>query len=392
MKNTPKYQGIGGNKWKFSDEIYFKLTGHTVSSGYNPSIPAVIKRIPGKIVEKNIFILCWGKPTFKDVDCNYLFHICDKNKVEYVVSTSSGNTVEGLARTIKDYNHETRKKLKAILLVPELSSFKVASHVIEKNSFVKYVVLKNSTLDSIREVAAELIKKMSDTYHVISANADMKTAAYSQIGLLCNHYNLMNGDTCYVQTVSGGVGATGFIEAAYKLDAKPELLLTQPTNGNSTPIIDALIAHEEGRDPIHTVEEGNYETSSIETTLGSAKPIYAIKKYIQWRERGGKIKGTKITHDELLQDKKKVLKILMDAGIYPDEKIGNIYFDLEKSGFIAITGALNSINLIEAKNIVINFTGRNIDPLSIIPKTAKPHILFDPQKSIDALLKELDLE
>jgi len=391
MKDKEKDEIIGGHNWKFSDEIYFKLTHKQISSEYNPTITSRIIKIKKK-GDKNIFLTCWGAPTFKDIDCNYIFHVYDKDYIEYVVSTSSGNTVEGLARNIKKYNEECNKNIKAILLVPEISAYKVSSHVIKNNPFVKYVVLKNSTLDSIRVVATDLIKKMSDKYNVVCADADLKTAAYSQIGILLNHQNLMNEQTCYVQTVSGGVGPTGFIEAAYKLNVKPEILLTQPKNGNSTPIIDALNVHEKGRDPILAVENGNYETSTIETTLGSTKPIYAIKKYVQWRERGGRINGASISKEELLRDKDKILNILVEAGIYPNKDVGNKLFDLEKSGFIAIIGALKSIDLIETKNIVINFTGRNVDPLSKKHVSAKPHLLFDPSRSIDELLNELNLD
>ena len=118
----------------------------------------------------------------------------------------------------------------------------------------------------------------------------------------------------------------------------------------------------------------------------------AIKKYVQWRERGGMINGASISIEELLRDKDKILNILVEAGIYPNKDVGNKLFDLEKSGFIAIIGALKSIDLIEAKNIVINFTGRNVDPLSKKHVSAKPHLLFDPSSGIDELLNELNLD
>ena len=68
--------------------------------------------------------------------------------------------------------------------------------------------------------------------------------------MLVLQYNLMNEDTCFVQTVSGGVGPTGFIEAAYKLNVRPELLVVQPINGKSTPTVDALKEHSNGGDPV----------------------------------------------------------------------------------------------------------------------------------------------
>ena len=383
---------IGKENWKFSDEIYYKLTGKTISSQYNPSIPAIIKELPEKVANKKIFALFWGSPTFKDVDCNYLFHTYDNSDIDYVISTSSGNTVEGLARAIKKYNPERNKNVKAILLVPELSSFKVASSAIENNPYIKYVVLKNSTLDSIRVFAAKLIEKMSGNYNVVSADADLKTAAYSQIGLLLNQYKLMNDDTCFVQTVSGGVGPTGFIEAAWKLNVKPELLVIQPINGNSAPTIDALNDHTLGKDPILTIKNGNYETSSIETTLGSSKPIYSVGRFVQWRENGGRIFGARVTEDELSQNKNKVLKILIEAGIYPDLELGQRFFELEKSGFIAFTGVFNSIKKIESKNIVINFTGRYLDPVSKFPEKATPHIIFNPSDGIEKFLEVLKID
>ncbi|MFX1276236.1 MAG: hypothetical protein ACFFAT_14500, partial [Promethearchaeota archaeon] len=184
----------------------------------------------------------------------------------------------------------------------------------------------------------------------------------------------------------------GFIEASNELNVKPEILVIQPINGNSVPIIDALDEHSRGNDPISIIEHGNYETSTIETTLGSTRPIYAVKKYIKWREDGGRISGTRVINNELLKYRNKVLKFLIEAGIYPNEELGLHYYELEKSGFIAFTGTFNSIDIIESENIVINFTGRYIDPTSTFPKTATPHILFDPLKGIDELLKVLELD
>ena len=389
IKNIDK---IGGKKWKFSDEIFFKLTRKKVDSNYNPSVKVCIKEFPEIVPDKKIFFFMWGAPTFKDLDCNYLVHVYDKSKIDYIISTSSGNTVEGLARVIKKYNQETNKNVQAILLVPELSSYKVARNAIENNPYTRYVVLKNSTLDSIRVVANQLINKLSEKYRIACADTDLKTAAYAQMGLFLDESGLMNDDICFVQTVSGGMGPTGFIEAAYKLNVKPEILIVQPKDGKSTPTIDALEGYSQGKDPFEIIERGNYMTPDIETTLGSAKPLYAIRKYIQWRENGGKIKGARVTLDELSKNKERVLKMLIDVGVYPNEEIGQKYYELEKSGFMAIIAALNSIKNIKANNIIINFTGRFMDPDVKVPITATPDLIIDPSKEIDHFIEALNLD
>ncbi|MFX1453675.1 MAG: hypothetical protein ACFFCM_22785, partial [Promethearchaeota archaeon] len=124
---------IGNEKWKFSDEIYYKLTGNKISSNFNPKISIIIKELPGILSKKKVFGLFWSTPTFKDVESNYLFHIYDNINFDYIISTSSGNTVEGIARVIQNYNKILKKNRKAILLVPDLSSFKVDNRVIKNN-------------------------------------------------------------------------------------------------------------------------------------------------------------------------------------------------------------------------------------------------------------------
>ena len=133
-------------------------------------------------------------------------------------------------------------------------------------------------------------------------------------------------------------------------------------------------------------------TPDIEKTLGSAKPLYAIRKYIQWRENGGKIKGARVTLEELSKNKERVLKMLIDVGVYPNEEIGLKYYELEKSGFMAIIAALNSIKDIKANNIIINFTGRFMDPDVKIPITATPDLIIDPSKGIDHFIEALNLD
>ncbi|MFX1257430.1 MAG: hypothetical protein ACFFAN_06210 [Promethearchaeota archaeon] len=391
LKNSTESY-IGGDKWKFSDRIYLKLTGKKVKSKYNPKIFVFIKQLQGILPKKKVIGLFWSTPTFKEIDCHYLFHVYDKSKVDYVISTSSANTVESMARTIKKYNQESHKNIKAILLVPELSSYKVAKSAIDDNPYINYIVLKNSTLDSIREFAVKLEEKISKNYSVVSANADLKTAAYAQMGFVLNNFNLMNENTCFVQTVSGGVGPVGIIESAYQLNVTPEILVIQPVNGKSTPIIDALNEHSCGKDPLSIFEERNYETSSIETTLGSTKPIYAIKKFIKWRENGGRILASQITREDLFQNKDFILDVLVGAGIYPNNEIGMKLFELEKSGFMAFIGVIKSANQINSKNIVINFTGRYLNNHSSIPIPAKPHVLFNPSNGIEELLNILKIK
>ncbi|MFX1238469.1 MAG: hypothetical protein ACFFAS_04295 [Promethearchaeota archaeon] len=380
---------IGGNEWHFSDEIFKKLTGRNISSQYYPEIPVSIRKIPNLLSKKNLYIIHWGRPTFKDLDCNYLLHVHDNDIIDFVVSTSSGNTVEGMARAIQNYNNNRGKEIKAILLVPALSSFKVARSAIHGNDSVKLIVLENSTLDSIRKFASDLVRKLSENNRVVIADADLKTAAYSQMGLLLDKSNLLSEDTCFVQTVSGGVGPTGLIEAARKLNAKPELLLVQTTNGPSSPTIDALEAHSKGEDPIQLLERGKYETPSFETTLGSTKPIYSVKKFIEWRDEGGLILGVRVSENELYGKREVVLQSLLEIGIYPNEDLGLRYFNLERSGFLAFVGLLKSVKNINAENIVINYTGRYVDPLVAFPEVAKPHISFDPREKINLLLEKL---
>ncbi len=70
MKNyydEPQQKYIGGKKWRFSDNIYFKLTGEKIESSYNPKIPFLVKEIPDFLPNKNVFGLFWCFPTFKDI-------------------------------------------------------------------------------------------------------------------------------------------------------------------------------------------------------------------------------------------------------------------------------------------------------------------------------------
>ncbi len=381
---------IGGKEWQFSDDIYYDLTGLSISSQFNPKIPVKIQKIQDLIKDKNLFILRWGTPTFKDIDCNYLLHAHDGENIEYVVSTSSGNTVEGMARALRKYNQENNNaNLKGLLLVPALSSFKVSKSAFYDNPGVKLIELKNSTLDSIRIFATNLVEKLREAHNVVIANADLKTAAYAQMGLYLNKCNLLN-DTCFVQTVSGGVGPAGVIEASRKFKTNTEILVVQTTNGPSSPTIDALEEHAHGGDPFELIENGKYETASFETTLGSTKPIYSVKKYIQWREEGGQVIGARVSEEELYQEREKVLQCLLRAGVYSNENIGLRYFNLERSGFIAFVGLLKSLEHIKSKNIVINYTGRYKDPVLAFPEVAKPHISFNPEEGVESFIEKLD--
>ncbi|MFX0027686.1 MAG: hypothetical protein ACFE8B_00630 [Candidatus Hermodarchaeota archaeon] len=391
MKSIQSNNYIGGNNWKYSDKVYYKLTGKSVQSHYNPKIPIIVKEIPNLLHHKKVFGIFWNTPTFKDTDCNYLFHLYDTNHVDYVVSTSSGNTVESMARAIKIYNEERNKNLYAILLVPELSAYKVSQSAIENNTHIKYVVLRNSTLDNTREFANKLILYLSHSFKVIHADSDIKTAAYAQIGVILKNNNLMRDDVCYVQTVSGGVGATGLIESAIQFKSNPEVLVAQPCNGKTAPIVDALNAHLSGNDPISIFTDVNYNTPYIEPTLGSNKPIYAIKKFIEWRENGGRIIPVGVLEDKLNLYKEKILKSLIQANIYSNKDIGLKLYDFEKSGFIAFVGAITAANHIEANNIVVNFTGRYPDPELIIPRPASPHFKYKATKSFKDFTSKLNL-
>ncbi|MFX1490034.1 MAG: hypothetical protein ACFFBI_12845 [Promethearchaeota archaeon] len=385
------YMQIGGVNWNFSDKIYYKLTGHVVESNYRPIISIYVKKLPKIIPNKNLFGLFWNIPTFKDTDSNYLFHIYDKEDFDYVVSTSSGNTVEGMARAIKNFNKTRNKNIYAILLVPQVSAYKVSKRVIESNPYVKYIVIKNSTLDDVRNIAKKLIKRLSYNYRVISATNNIKTAAYAQIGLVLNKYNLMNSDACYVQTVSGGVGPAGLIESAYQLNKNPEIIIVQPFNGKSTPIVDALNTHSQGKDPLSIFNHGNYGISSIEPTLGSSRPIYAINKFVRWRESGGRILPTRVTEEEIYQYRNKILNVLIKEKIYPNKEIGLKLFNLEKSGFIAFIGAICSAKNVKAENIIVNFTGRYLDPNLTVPSAAIPNIYHYPTDNLKELLRKLNI-
>ena len=162
---------------KISIDI-FTILIFNIACSYYSAIPIIIRSLPGLIPGKIVYGLFWSTPTFKDTDCNYLLHIFDQQKVDYIISPSSANTVEGMARAIKRYNEEKNKKIRAILLVPEISAFKVARSAIENNSNVKYVVLQNSTLDSTREFAKKLGEKISDNYNY-------PQVALEQVNLLC---------------------------------------------------------------------------------------------------------------------------------------------------------------------------------------------------------------
>ncbi|MHA2008961.1 MAG: hypothetical protein ACXABO_15910 [Promethearchaeota archaeon] len=382
---------IGGDNWEFSDIIYHKLTGKTVASNYQPRFSITVKELPNFLPSKNIFGLFWSTPTFKDTDSNYLFHLYDNDNIEYVVSPSSGNTVEGMARATRNYNQKKKKNVYAILLVPNLSAYKVSQSALENNPYAKYVVLKNSTLHDTRIFAKKLMKHLSNSFKVIQATHHTKTAAYAQIGLVLKNLNLMKNNTCYVQTVSGGVGPAGLIEAAFQLKLNPEILIVQPSNGKSTPIVDALNTHSSGNDPMSIFSNGRYSTSLIEPTLGSTHPLYAIKKFIKWRENGGTILPVAVIEEELTHYKNKIINSLVKAKIYPNKEVGMKLFNLEKSGFIAFVGAIISANKIEANNIIVNFTGRYPDPNLIVPKAATPYLLYDPINGVKELIRTLNL-
>ena len=93
MQKTIHKSYIGGYKWRSSDCIYFKLTGNKIKSNYSPKIHVSIINLSNLIPNKDVYGLFWSTPTFKDTDCQYLFHVHDENNVDYVISTSSGNTV-----------------------------------------------------------------------------------------------------------------------------------------------------------------------------------------------------------------------------------------------------------------------------------------------------------
>ena len=243
----------------------------------------------------------------------------------------------------------------------------------------------------MRDFTSELKKIMAEKYNLIAADADLKTAAYAQMGFALNEKDLLNEDICFVQTVSGGVGPVGVIESAYKLNKNPELLVVQPLDGKSTPIIDALKEHSNGSDPFSIFNKVNYETPQIETTLGSSKPFYALEKFVRWREKGNRIIGTRVSKSNLEDYRDRILNFLVKNEIYPNKNVGLKLYDLEKSGFIAIIGAIISENKIKANNVVINFTGRCFNPNDPIPEPAVPHVLYDPSKGATQLLKTMKL-
>jgi len=381
---------IGGKRWSFSDKIYEKLTQTKVSSEFNPVLSSSIIEFPPFIKEKRIFGLVWETPTFKDIDCNYLFHVYDKIPTDIIISTSSGNTVEGVARTIKKYNEIRHKHLNAILIVPEVSAFKVSQSAILQNPHVTLIVLKNSTLDSIREVALKLKNALSESFHVSMASDDLKTCAYAQMGLVLNDSNLLDENTCYVQTVSGGVGPVGVIECARELKKPLNLMVVQPVNGTPGALVDALNAHSKGLDPNVVLQTGKYKTSAIEPTLGSTKPYYALKKFIDWREAGRTVLGVSITRDFLFQCKKQILDLLVLRGVYPNYTCGSSFFEIEKSAFIAIAGVIRAAREIQAPKIVINFTGKRPDSNTLDFISATPHFSFDPKsEDVDRIVEKI---
>lgn len=382
---------IGGSNWQVSDKIYHKLTGKRIQSNYYPIIPLSVQYSPSFIPNKKLFCLLWGRPTFKDTDSQYLLHVFDEQEIDYIISTSSGNTVESMARSLKEYNNETKKDLKAILLVPEISSFKVSKSVIENNPYVKYIILKNATLDSTRNFSEKLKEVLSKSYEIVLADANLKTAAYSQIGHVLDQINILNNDTCYVQTVSGGVGVTGFIEYALENALNPEILVVQPSSNTSTPILDALNEAAINHDPLSVFEKQKYETSSIESTLGSTKPIYAIKKFIHWMEIGGRILPCQISNQDILDQKDIIVKKLVNAQVYPNFDVGLKFFELEKSGVIAFIGAIKSANIIKSKHIIVNLTGRYPEKSSFLPSSATPDLVYDPNQGINQLIEILNL-
>ncbi|MFX1324270.1 MAG: pyridoxal-phosphate dependent enzyme [Promethearchaeota archaeon] len=382
---------IGGTNWQISDKIYYRLTGKRVQSNYYPIIPLSVQYFPNFIPNKKLFCIFWSKPTFKDIDCQYLLHVFDEKEIDYIISTSSGNTVESLARSLKEYNNKTIKDLKAILLVPEISSFKVSNSVIENNPYVKYIILKNATLDNTRNFSEKLKEALSKSYEIVSADSNLKTAAYSQIGYVLDQMGMLNNDTCYVQTVSGGVGVTGFIEYASEIALNPEILVVQPSSNISTPILDALNEAALNHDPLSVFENQTYETSSIESTLGSTKPIYAIKKFIRWRERGGTILPCQISNQDILDQKDIVVKNLVYAQVYPNFDVGLKFFELEKSGVMAFIGAIKSANIIRSKRIIVNITGRYPEKSSTLPSSATPDLVFDPNQGTNQLIRTLNL-
>lgn len=384
---------VGGGKWEFSDAIYQRLTCNTVRSNFNPSIRAFIADMGTLIPDKQTFCIYWDAPTFKDIDCNYLLHVVDQCNPNLILSTSSGNTVEGLARIIQRYNDDTGNSVEAILLVPEISAYKVSARTIHDNPHVKYLVLRNATLDSTRAYATKLFAALSETRHVVVASEDLKAAAYAQMGLMLDGVNLFDDEMCYVQTVSGGVGPAGIMEAAHEMGRDPELLVIQPINGTPGPIVDALVEHTAGRDPLLLLHEGHYETSQIEPTLASTMPIYTVNKLVSWREAGGRVGGTSVPWNYLRQQKDRILKALVRIGVYSDARIGQYFFDIEKSGFLAIAGAMLAAQSIQSQKIIINFTGRR--PESVSPgisdfEVATPHFFFDPTLvPIDEIVEKL---
>ncbi len=390
MASDAQKRVIGGKKWSFSDKLYEKLTQTTVSSEYNPVLSSTIFEFPPFIKDKHVFGLTWETPTFKDIDCNYLFHVYDKVPTDIIISTSSGNTVEGGARAIKAYNETRHKNLKAILIVPELSAFKVSQRVIQQNPHVKLVILRNSTLDSIREVALKLKKALSESFHIAMASEDLKTCAYAQMGLVLNDSNLFDEHTCYVQTVSGGVGPAGVLECARELKKKPTIVVVQPENGTPGPIIDALNAHSRGINPASVLQDGKHATSLLEPTLGSTKPNYALNKLIEWRQTGGTVHAVSITRDFLFHCKDQIMDLLVSRGVYPDPSCGSKYFEIEKSGFIAIAGIMRAASEIQVPNIVINFTGRRPDVNAPDHRPATPHFTFDPKsQDVDRIVEKI---
>jgi hypothetical protein len=157
------------------------------------------------------------------------------------------------------------------------------------------------------------------------------------------------------------------------------------------PIVDALNEHTIGNQPLDVFKKRTYETSDIEPTLGSTRPIYAIERFIRWREHGGRILTSQVSENDILNNKEKVIKELIKTKIYPSYKLGLKFFELEKSGLIAFIGAINATKNIKSKNIVVNFTGRYPENTSAMPISATPHEYYDPNRGIKQFMETLNV-